>query len=134
MPGAFSYNPNPDTPTKRHYFFSMQTATIKTFEHRAKLRINASYPAIVQGKDANGKKIRVHATLVNLSPVGFGLILKPQFWSKADLFVFFRCSVTGPLGKSQAPLIALRGIPTHFDLTAAGLQTIEVKTRQSRFL
>ncbi len=104
------------------------------FHPQVKLRIEASYPAIVQGKDASGKKVRVHATLVNINATGFSLILKPQFWSKADLFVLFRYSVTGPLGKSQAPLIALRGAPRRFDLTEAGLQTIEVEIRRSRFL
>src|SRR5512144_2037325 len=86
-----------------------QLKSSRVVERRTKRRIYASYPAIVQGKDANGKKIRANATLINFSSIGLCLILKPQIHLQGELFIVFRCSVTGPLGKVKAPIIAIRG-------------------------
>jgi hypothetical protein len=103
-------------------------------ERRAKQRIYASYPAIVQGKDANGKKVRANATLINFSAIDLCLILKPQIHLKDELFVLFRCSVTGLLGRGNAPLIAIRGSAVRSGTTAQGMQSVAVKIRRSRFL
>lgn len=107
---------------------------VRVLERRMKQRIYASYPAIVQGKDANGRKIRANATLINFSAVGLCLILRPQIHLRSDLFVLFRCSVTGCLGKSKAPLIAIRGRAIRSSMTAQGMQSVAVKIRHSRFL
>ena len=104
------------------------------FERRAKQRIYGSYPAIVQGKDASGKRIRSNATLINISATGLCLILKPHFHVGDDLFVLFRYSVTGRLGKGQAPLIAIRGNAIRSSTTSQGMQSVAVKIRHSRFL
>ena len=106
----------------------------QVIERRAKRRIYASYPAIVQGKDANGKKVRVNATLINFSSIGLCLILKPQVHLQDELFVLFRCSVTGALGKVNAPVIAIRGNVIRTSTTAQGMQSVAVKILHSRFL
>jgi|PlaIllAssembly_1097288.scaffolds.fasta_scaffold38235_2 hypothetical protein len=103
-------------------------------ERRAKRRIYASYPAIVQGKDANGKKVRGNATLINFSSIGLCLILKPQIHLQGELFVLFHCSVTGSLGKVKAPTIAIRGNVIRSSTTAQGMQSVAVEIRHSRFL
>jgi hypothetical protein len=111
-----------------------QSDGFPVIERRAKRRIYASYPAIVQGKDPNGKKIRANATLVNFSAIGLCLILKPQIHLQHELFVLFRCSVTGSLGKNKAPIIAIRGNAIRSSTTAQGMQSMAVKIRHSRFL
>lgn len=103
-------------------------------ERRGKPRISGSYPALLQTRDAAGRKIRSNATLINISASGFCLVLKPQVWGEAEVFVLFRYSITGPLGKSRAPLIALRGTPVRFGQTETGMQTVAFKIRRSRFL
>ena len=111
-----------------------QSKGSQVIERRAKRRIYASYPAIVQGKDANGKKIRANATLINFSSIGLCLILKPQIHLQDELFVLFRCSVTGSLGKVKVPIIAIRGNAIRSSMTALGMQSVAVKIRRSRFL
>ncbi len=111
-----------------------QSKGSQVIERRAKRRIYASYPAIVQGKDANGKKVRANATLINFSSIGLCLILKPQIHLQGELFVLFRCSVTGSLGKVKAPIIAIRGNAIRSSTTAQGMQSVAVKIRHSRFL
>lgn len=111
-----------------------QLKASRVIERRAKQRIYASYPAVVQGKDVNGKKVRANATLINFSATGLCLILKPQFRLQSELFVVFRCSVTGSLGKVKAPVIAIRGNAIRSGVTAHGMQSMAVKIRQSRFL
>ncbi len=106
----------------------------RVIERRAKRRIYASYPAIVQGKDVNGKKVRANATLINFSAIGLCLILKPQIYLQDNLFVLFRCSVTGPLGKSKAPLIAIQGNAIRSSMTPQGMHSVAVKILHSRFL
>src|SRR5512138_1096957 len=105
-----------------------------SIERRAKRRIYASYPAIVQGKDAHGKKIRSNATLINISAIGLCLILRPRFHVGDELFVLFRYSVTGPLGKGQAPLIAIRGRAIRSNTTPQGMQSVAMRISHSRFL
>lgn len=111
-----------------------QTQPARAIERRKKPRMVGSYPAILQGRDAQGRKIRMNATLINISSSGFCLVLKPQARLDKDVFVLFRYSVTGPLGKSRAPLVALRGKPIRFGQTEAGMQTVAVKIGYSRFL
>ena len=111
-----------------------QSKVSQAVERRAKRRIYASYPAIVQGKDINGKRVRANATLINFSSIGLCLILKPQIHLQDEVFVLFRCSVTGSLGKVKAPLIAIRGNVIRSGTTAQGMQSVAVKIRHSRFL
>ncbi len=103
-------------------------------ERRSKPRIECSYPAIVQGWDGGGRKVRTNAILTNLSAAGLCLILKSEVEFGRDLFVLFRCSSTGPLGKEKAPLIAVDGNITRTDRSMNGLRTIAVKIRRNRFL
>ena len=107
---------------------------IQTIERRSKPRIDCSYPAIIQGQDANGKKFRVNATLTNISATGLCLLLKPEVQSKPDLFVLFRCSSTGPLGKGKAPLIAVEGNIVRSRSSLKGMREVAVKIRRNRFL
>ena len=107
---------------------------IQTIERRLKPRIECFYPAIVQGQDANGKKFRVNATLTNISATGLCLLLKPEVQSKPDLFVLFRCSSTGPLGKGKAPLIAVEGNIVRSGSSLKGMREVAVKIRRNRFL
>ncbi len=111
-----------------------QSKASQVIERRAKRRIYASYPAIMQGKDADGKKVRANATLINFSSTGLCLILKPQIHLQGEVFVLFRCSVTGPLGKVKAPLIAIQGNVIRSSTTAQGMQSMAVKICHSRFL
>lgn len=115
-------------------FVEQQLKGSQVIERRAKQRIYASYPAIVQGKDANGKKVRANATLTNFSSIGLCLILKPQIHLQGELFVLFHCSVTGSLGKVKAPTIAIRGNVVRSGMTVQGMQSMAVKICHSRFL
>ena len=96
--------------------------------------MECSFPAIVQGRDVNGQKFRVNATLVNLSAAGLCLVLKSEVKPGKDLFVVFRCSSTGPLGKNKAPLIAVDGDVVRSRSIMEGMRTIGVKIRHNRFL
>ena len=111
-----------------------QSIARRTIERRTKQRIYGSYPALVQGKDASGKKFRANATLVNISAIGLCLILKPEIQLNDNLFVFFRYSVTGSLGKGQAPLIALNGNAIRSSLTEQGMHSVAVRIQRRRFL
>lgn len=107
---------------------------MQTLERRSKSRIDCYYPAIVQGQDISGKKFRANATLTNISANGMYLVLKSDFQTGADLFVLFRCSCTGPLGKAKAPLIAVEGNVTRSNQPLKGVYTIALKIRRNRFL
>lgn len=117
-----------------HMIVEQQSKSTQIIERRAKRRIYASYPAIVQGKDVSGKKVRTSATLINFSSIGLCLIIKPQIHLQDELFVLFRCSVTGSLGKSKAPVIAIQGNVIRYSMTPQGMQSVAVKIRQSRFV
>jgi hypothetical protein len=106
----------------------------QTMERRSKPRIDCSYPAIVQGWDAYGRKFRTNATLTSLSASGLCLVLPSKINPDEDLFVLFRCSSTGPLGKEKAPLIAVEGKIVRFERHQPGKHTIAVKIRRNRFL
>ena len=103
-------------------------------ERRSKPRIDCSYPAIVQGWDAAGRKFRINAILTNLSATGLCLVLKSEIQPGKDLFVLFRCSSTGPLGKSKAPLIAVEGNIVWINRPMPGLHTVALKIHRNRFL
>jgi len=103
-------------------------------ERRSKPRINCAYPAIVQGWDADGSRFRTNATLTNLSATGLHLVLKSEVRLGNDLFVLFRCSSTGPLGKGKAPLIAVEGNVTRASQPIQGARTVALKIRHNRFL
>ena len=105
-----------------------------TMERRKKPRINCSYPAIIQGRDAAGRKFRTDATLTNLSANGLCLVLKTMAPLGNDLFVLFRCSSTGPLGNGKAPLIAVDGSIVRSISPLHGTCTLGVKIQHSRFL
>jgi hypothetical protein len=107
---------------------------MQTLERRSKPRIDCSYPAIVQGWDAHGRKFRTNATLTSLSASGLCLVLKSELQPGKDLFVLFRCSSTGPLGKEKAPLIAVDGNIVRSDLRTPGMYAIALKIRRNRFL
>jgi hypothetical protein len=112
-----------------------QPSTAAQFiERRSKPRIECSYPAIVQGWDAAGRKFRTNAILTNLSATGLCLVLKSEIQPGKDLFVLFRCSSTGPLGKDKAPLIAVDGNIVRTDRPVPGLHTVAVKIHRNRFL
>jgi hypothetical protein len=106
----------------------------QTMERRAKPRIDCSYPAIVQGWDAGGQKFRTNAILTNLSASGLCLVLKSEVQPGNDLFVLFRCSSTGPLGKDKAPLIAVDGNIIRSSRPLPGMHTVALKIRRNRFL
>ena len=108
--------------------------TTQTTERRSKPRIDCSYPAIVQGCDSGGHKFRANAILTNLSATGLCLVLKSEFQLGNDLFVIFRCSSTGPLGKGKAPLIAVDGDVIRSNRPVKGMGTIALKIRHNRFL
>lgn len=114
----------------------MQTSPISviTMERRKKPRINCTYPAIIQGRDATGRKFRKDATLTNLSANGLCLVLKTMAPLGNELFVLFRCSSTGPLGNGKAPLIAVDGSIVRFVSPSHGTCTLGVKIQHSRFL
>ena len=103
-------------------------------ERRLKPRIDCSYPAIIQGQDVSGRKFRANATLTNMSATGLCLLLKPEIQSRPDLFVLFRCSSTGPLGKGKAPLIAVEGNIVRSRSSLKGMREVAVKIRRNRFL
>jgi len=103
-------------------------------ERRSKPRIECSYPAIVQGQDVSGKKFRANATLTNMSANGLYLVLKSEVQLGNELFVIFRCSSTGPLGKGKAPLIAVEGNVTRSSQPLQGVYTVALKIRHNRFL
>ena len=105
-----------------------------TMERRKKPRINCSYPAIIQGRDATGRKFRTDATLTNLSANGLCLVLKTMAPPGNELFVLFRCSSTGPLGNGKAPLIAVDGSIVRSVSPSHGTCTLGVKIQHSRFL
>lgn len=107
---------------------------IQTLERRSKPRIECSYPAIVQGQDVRGSKFRANATLTSMSATGLCLNLKSEFQPGEELFVVFRCSSTGPLGKAKAPLIAVEGNVTRSSQPLQGVYTIALKIRHNRFL
>jgi hypothetical protein len=106
----------------------------QVIERRSKPRIDCSYPAIVQGWDAGGRKFRTNAILTNLSATGLCLVLKSEVQPGKDLFVLFRCSKTGPLGKGKAPLIAVDGNIVRSNQPMQGMHTIAVKINRNRFL
>jgi hypothetical protein len=106
----------------------------ETPDRRVKPRIHCSYPAIVQGQDASGRKFRENTTLTNFSANGLCFLLKTEVHSGRDLFVLFRCSSTGPLGKGKAPLIAVEGNIARASLSMQGLHIVALKIRHNRFL
>jgi hypothetical protein len=107
---------------------------MQPMERRSKPRIDCSYPAIVQGWDADGRKFRSNATLTNISATGICLKLQADFQPGKDLFVVFSCSSTGPLGQSKAPLIAVNGELVRSDQPTPGLHAVALKIRRNRFL
>ena len=111
-----------------------QLLTTQPMERRSKPRIDCSYPAIVQGWDAEGQKFRTNAILTNFSATGVCLVFKSEVQPVKDLFVLFRCSSTGPLGKGRAPLIAVNGNIVRSNRPMQGMQTIALKIRRNRFL
>jgi hypothetical protein len=106
----------------------------QTTERRTKPRIDCSYPAIVQGWDAAGRKFRTNALLTNLSASGLCLVLQSEIQPGRDMFVLFRCSPTGPLGKDKAPLIAVNGDIVRSDQRTPGMHAVALKIRRNRFL
>ena len=108
--------------------------TTQPIERRAKPRIDCSYPAIVQGLDADGRKFRTNATLTNLSASGLHLVLNKEVPAVKDLFVVFKCSSTGPLGEGKAPLIAVGGKIVRSHGSAPGSHALALKIRSNRFL
>ncbi len=112
-----------------------QSSIVKqAIERRSKPRIYCSYPAIVQGKDINGKKFRANAILTNISATGLCLLLRPEIQQSGDLFVLFRYSATGPLGDGKAPLIAVRGSVVRSSYPVQGMHSVAIKIRRNRFL
>jgi hypothetical protein len=103
-------------------------------EQRSKPRINCLYPAIVQGMDAGGRKFRTNATLINMSATGLHLVFTTEVRPHKALFVLFRCSSTGPLGKGKAPLIAVEGSIVRSRLLLQGGQSVALKISHNRFL
>ena len=106
----------------------------QTKERRSKPRIDCSYPAIVQGLDARGRKFRTNATLTNLSANGLHLVLRSDIQPDNNLFVLFRCSRTGPLGKQKAPLIAVEGEIIRSERPGPGMHKLALKILHNRFL
>jgi hypothetical protein len=103
-------------------------------ERRSKPRINCAYPAIVQGWDADGQRFRANATLTNMSASGLCLTLNLELQPGRELFVLFRCSSTGPLGKGKAPLIAVDGNVIRSDNRTKDTQEVALKIHHNRFL
>ena len=103
-------------------------------ERRLKPRIDCSYPAIVQGWDANGRKFRTNAILTSLSASGLCLVFKSEIQPGNDMFVLFRCSSTGPLGKDKAPLIAVEGNIVRTNRPFEGLHSVALRIHRNRFL
>ena len=110
------------------------TFETQTRERRAKPRIDCCYPAIVQGLDARGHKFRTSATLTNLSANGLHLVFMADVQPDNNLFVLFRCSKTGPLGKEKAPLIAVEGEVIRSERPAPGMHRLALKITHNRFL
>ena len=106
----------------------------QTKERRSKPRIDCCYPAIVQGLDAGGRKFRTNATLTNLSANGLHLVLMSDVQPDTNLFILFRCSKTGPLGKQKAPLIAVEGEVIRSERPAPGMHRLAVRITHNRFL
>lgn len=112
-----------------------QSPNVKqTDERRSKPRSYCSYPAIVQGRDASGKKFRTNAILTNISAKGLCLLLRPDIQQSNSLFVLFRYSVTGPLGDAKAPLIAVDGNVVRSSYPVQGMHSVAIKIRRNRFL
>ena len=103
-------------------------------ERRTKPRIDCCYPAIVQGLDARGRKFRTSATLTNLSANGLQLVFVSDVQPDDNLFVLFRCSKTGPLGKEKAPLIAVEGEVIRSERPAPGMHRLALRITHNRFL
>ncbi len=103
-------------------------------ERRSKPRMDCSYPAIVQGRDATGLKFRQEALLTNLSASGLCLEVNSEFQPGKDMFVLFRWSRTGPLGKDRAPLVAVQGEILRSEQSEPGMQTVALKIHRNRFL
>jgi hypothetical protein len=117
----------------------MEPALFNTqiLERRSKPRIDCSYPAIVQGRDADGRKFRTSAVLTSLSANGLCLVLKSDIQPARDMFVLFRCSPTGPLGKDRAPVIAVDGAIVRFESPMSPMSekyTVALKILRNRFL
>lgn len=110
------------------------SSTNQVADRRTKPRINCSYPAIIQGLDENGQKFRTKATLTNMSAIGLCIESNSECQPGKEMFVLFRCSSTGPLGASKAPLIAVNGDVVRIDKTGRGVYTIGVKINHNRFL
>jgi hypothetical protein len=106
----------------------------QTTDRRAKARISCSYPAVVQGWDTSGRKFRTNATLTNLSASGVCLVLSAEIQTARRLFVLFRCSSTGPLGKTMAPLIAMETKLVRTEPSSSGMQVVALKIQRNRFL
>ncbi|MBI3162480.1 MAG: hypothetical protein HYZ23_08215, partial [Chloroflexi bacterium] len=68
------------------------------------------------------------------SAVGSCVILRPEVCLDSELLVLFRYSVTGSLGKGNAPLIAIRGTVIRVETTGLGMHSVAVKIHRSRFL
>ena len=103
-------------------------------ERRSKPRIACSYPAIVQGWDGNGRRMRVPATVTNMSANGLCLMLKADVKPGDQLFVLFRCSATGPLGNSKAPLLAVGGVIVREASPLHGIRQVGFQIQHNRFL
>ena len=108
--------------------------TTQIMERRSKPRIDCSYPAIVQGRDVAGRKFRTNAVLTSLSANGLCLVLQSDIQPDRDMFVLFRCSSTGPLGKDRAPLIAVKGAIVRSETPMSEKYTVGLKILRNRFL
>jgi hypothetical protein len=102
-------------------------------ERRAKPRIQCGYPALVRGRETDGREFEARATLENLS-AGGAYLRQQQFVTPGQpLTVLIRLSSASP-EEVRVPSIATLGTVVRSKLQADGTCGLAIKFRHHRFL
>ena len=103
------------------------------FERRSKARIQNPFPAIVRGRDANGRSFEIQTSLDNLSARGLYLRMAPRVRVGAKLFVVIAL-VAAPPEEIASPRVAVRATVLRVEPQPGGEFGIAVSFTRHRFL
>jgi hypothetical protein len=101
-------------------------------DRRGKPRTICHYPAMVRGRDPNGKKYEERGELANLSATGLYLSLKRSIDLGEKLFVTIH--LTNSIEEEEPPRLATTGIVMRTEPQPDGACGIAIQFQSYRFL
>jgi Tfp pilus assembly protein PilZ len=102
-------------------------------DRRSKPRIECSYPAIVRGTDARGKKYQREAIARNLSVGGLYLQLNQPAEVGSQLLVVVNLS-SEPATPAEALSVAARGVVVRTEVRPDGTHGMGIRFERYRFV